>query len=82
MDRVSENAPAFFEWRFTQFGSQQEAAAAYISTGANAFDTTMEEFRDAVLLSVANRIDGLLNTIDRGPLTRPLPRTHPNRGER
>jgi hypothetical protein len=65
VDRVSDAAPAFLEWRFTQFGSTQEASEAYVSTGANAFDSSMEDFRSAVLLSVANRIDGLLNVIDR-----------------
>lgn len=63
--RVSEAAPAFFEWRFTPFTSNEAATAAYINTGANAFESSMEEFRDAVLMSVANRLDGLLNVIDR-----------------
>jgi len=65
VDRVSESAPAFFEWRWTQFTSTEEASAAYINTGANAFESSMEDFRSAVLLSVANRLDGLLNVIDR-----------------
>ena len=65
VDRVSESAPAFFDWRFSQFSSTEEATAAYINTGANAFESSMEDFRSAVLLSVANRLDGLLNVIDR-----------------
>ena len=65
VDRVSENAPAFLDWRFTQFASTQEASQAYISSGANAFDSSMDDFRSAVLLSVANRLDGLLNVLDR-----------------
>ena len=63
--RVDKNAPAFLDWRFSQFTSSQEATAAYINTGANAFDSSMEEFRDEVLLSVANRLDGLLTVLDR-----------------
>jgi hypothetical protein len=65
VDRVEDAAPAFLDWRFTQFGSTQEATEAYISTGANAFDSTMNEFRNEVLLAVANRLDGLLTIIDR-----------------
>jgi len=64
VDRVAETAPDFLEWRFTQFGSSQEATAAYISSGANAFDSNMDDLRSAVLLSVANRIDGLLTVLD------------------
>jgi len=65
VDRVSDTAPAFFDWRFTQFGSAQEASAAYIDTGANAFESSMEDLQNAVLLTVANRIDGLLTVLDR-----------------
>lgn len=65
VDRVGETAPAFLEWRFTDFGSTVEASEAYVSSGANAFDTTMNEFRNEVLMSVANRLDGILTIIDR-----------------
>lgn len=65
VDRVDDAAPAYFDWRFTQFTSTQEATEAYINSGANAFDSTMNEFRNEVLLSVANRLDGLLTIIDR-----------------
>jgi hypothetical protein len=65
VDRVGETAPAFLDWRFTEFGSTAEASAAYVTSGANAVDTTMNEFRNEVLLSVANRLDGILTTIDR-----------------
>jgi ABC-type transporter Mla subunit MlaD len=65
LDRVDDAAPAFLDWRFTQFTSSQEATEAYINSGANAFDSSMDEFRSEVLMSVANRLDGLLNVIDR-----------------
>lgn len=65
VSRVDDAAPAFFDWRFTQFTSTQEATEAYINSGANAFDSSMNEFRNEVLLSVANRLDGLLTIIDR-----------------
>lgn len=65
VDRVGEVAPTFFEWRFTEFASEMEAADAYIESGANAFDSSMNEFRNEVLMSVANRLDGILTVIDR-----------------
>ncbi len=65
VDRVDDAAPAFLDWRFAQCTSSQEATEAYINTGANAFDSSMDEFRREVLMSVANRLDGLLNVIDR-----------------
>jgi ABC-type transporter Mla subunit MlaD len=65
VDRVGETAPAFLEWRFTEFGSTAEASQAYVNSGANAFDSTMNEFRNEVLMSVANRLDGILTIIDR-----------------
>lgn len=65
VDRVEETAPAFLDWRFGDFDSTQEFTSAYVSTGANAFDSTMEDFRSEVLMSVANRLDGLLTILDR-----------------
>jgi hypothetical protein len=65
IDRVEESAPAFLDWRFTEFSTADEATQAYIDSGASAFDTSMTEFRNEVLLSVANRLDGLLTVIDR-----------------
>jgi hypothetical protein len=65
VDRLLENAPAFLEWRFGQFITDAEAAQAYVDSGANAFDASMTEFRNEVLMSVANRLDGLLTVLDR-----------------
>ncbi len=65
VDRVGETAPAFLDWRFGEFGSTEEFSSAYVESGANAFDTSMEEFRAEVLRSVANRLDGLLTILDR-----------------
>jgi len=65
VDRVADAAPEFFDWRFTQFSDPQEATQAYIESGANVYDTSMTEFRNEVLLSVASRLDGLLTVIDR-----------------
>jgi len=65
VDRVGEAAPDFFDWRFTEFTSAEEASQAYIGSGANAFDSSMSELRSEVLMSVANRLDGILTVIDR-----------------
>jgi hypothetical protein len=65
VDRLDEAAPAFLDWRFGQFETPQEFNAAYVDTGANAFDSSMTDFRSEVLMSVANRLDGLLNILQR-----------------
>jgi hypothetical protein len=65
VDRVEDAAPSFMDWRFSDFTTTEEATQAYIDSGANAFDSLMTEFRNEVLLSVANRLDGLLTVIDR-----------------
>jgi hypothetical protein len=65
VDRVRDSAPAFLDWRFGDFGSAEEFSSAYVQTGANAFDSTMEEFRSEALFSVARRLDGLLTILDR-----------------
>ncbi len=53
------------DWRFSDFTTTEEATQAYIDSGANAFNSLMTDFRNEVLLSVANRLDGLLTVIDR-----------------
>ena len=64
-DRLGEAAPAFLDWRETQFGSTEEATRSFVESGASAFAETLEEFENKVLLSVSNRLDGLLNLLDR-----------------
>jgi FtsZ-binding cell division protein ZapB len=64
-DRVGEAAPAFLDWRDTEFASTEEATRSFIEDGASAFTTTMEEFENRILLSVATRLDGLLSILDR-----------------
>jgi hypothetical protein len=65
LERVEDAAPAFLDWRFTEFPDPASATQAYVESGANAFDSSMTEFRNEVLLSVANRLDGLLTVLDR-----------------
>jgi ABC-type transporter Mla subunit MlaD len=65
IDRVDDAAPAFLDWRFGEFDTNAEFSEAYVGTGANAFDSSFEDFRSEVLMSVANRLDGLLTILDR-----------------
>ncbi|MEA2027190.1 MAG: hypothetical protein U9O18_10910 [Chloroflexota bacterium] len=65
VDRIDDAAPAFLDWRFGEFETTAEFSDAYIGTGANAFDSSFEAFRSEVLMSVANRLDGLLTILDR-----------------
>jgi hypothetical protein len=64
-DRVLETAPVFLDWRDTEFATPQEANQAFLESGAAGFDTDFEEFKDAILLTVANRLDALLTMQDR-----------------
>jgi hypothetical protein len=64
-DRVLETAPVFLDWRDTEFATPQEASQAFLESGAAGFDTDFEEFKDAILLTVANRLDALLTMQDR-----------------
>jgi hypothetical protein len=64
-DRLGEATPAFLDWRETEFASTEEATRSFVESGASAFTDTLEEFEDRVLLSVSNRLDGLLNLLDR-----------------
>lgn len=65
VDRVDETAPAFLDWRFGEFDNGADFSAAYVETGANAFDSSFEELRSEALRTVANRLDGLLTILDR-----------------
>ena len=63
--RVQETAPVFLDWRHDDFATPAEANQAYLESGASGFDTDFEEFRTAILLTVANRLDALLTLQDR-----------------
>lgn len=65
VDRVDDATPAFLDWRFGQFSTTQEFSEAYVDTGANAFDSSFDELRSEALMTVANRLDGLLTILDR-----------------
>jgi chromosome segregation ATPase len=63
-DQLGESAPAFLDWRETQYASTEEATLAFIDSGASEFTSTMEDFTNEFLLSVASRLDGLLTILD------------------
>lgn len=62
--RLKEAAPAFLNWRDKQFGTQEEAAQAFVQSGAQAFRGAMSNFNEAILLSVVNHIEALLYVLD------------------
>ena len=63
--RMLETAPTFLTWRDEAFASAAEREAAFITSGATGFTTDFTELKDAVLLSVANRLDAILSLRDR-----------------
>ena len=65
VDRVEQAAPAFLDWRFSEFASVGGGHAGLHRQRRQRLRRDMTEFRNEVLLSVANRLDGLLTVIDR-----------------
>ncbi|MFN8622486.1 MAG: hypothetical protein U0869_17260 [Chloroflexota bacterium] len=63
--RLQETAPAFLDWRDGTYVSQAEKDNAFLTSGAAGFATDFSQLKDAVLLSVANRLDALLSLRDR-----------------
>jgi hypothetical protein len=64
VSRVRAAAPVYLDWRDQPYQTQAEASAAYIQTGAAAFDTTWKALQDAILLTVANRLDTIIGLVD------------------
>ena len=56
-DRVLEQAPIYFDWLETEFESSEESLYDYYVGGAQGFQRALEEFEEAVLLVVINRLD-------------------------
>jgi hypothetical protein len=65
VSRVRDAAPAWLDWRDGQYTTTQEAAEAYAQSGAAAFDVSWESLHDAVLLTVVNRLDTIIDLADR-----------------
>jgi hypothetical protein len=55
VSRVRAAAPAWLDWREQQYATSQEAATAYVQTGAAAFDASWGKLHDAALLTVIDR---------------------------
>lgn len=63
--RLLETAPIYLDWRDGDYPTQAERDAAFLSSGAAGFGRDFDELEQAVLLTVANRLDALLNLRDR-----------------
>ncbi len=64
VSRLREAVPVFLDWRDQRFSSQAEASTAYLESGAAAFDATWSTLQDAILLSIADRIDTIVGLVD------------------
>jgi len=62
--RVQETSQVFLDWRHADYSSQEESSRALAETGAHGFPTALGKYRDAVLLSVSNRIEALLVLVE------------------
>lgn len=65
--RVMQTAPTYLDWRHTAYPSPELRQRAFADTGAHGFPAALLNLRNAVLLSVSNRMDGFLNLLDRVP---------------
>jgi hypothetical protein len=61
VSRVREAAPRWLDWRAATYATTQEATTAYLQSGASAFDASWENLHDAVLLTVVNRLDTIID---------------------
>jgi hypothetical protein len=62
--RMMEVAPVFLDWRHTTFANAEARSRAFAESGAHGFPTALTNFRNAVLLSASNRIEGLLVLVE------------------
>ena len=56
-NRVLEQAPIYYDWLETEFESAEEEIYEYYVGGAQGFSRALEEFKNAVLMTVMNRLD-------------------------
>jgi hypothetical protein len=61
VSRVRDAAPAWLDWRAQQYANTQEAATAYVSSGAAAFDASWGTLHDAILLTVVDRLSTIIS---------------------
>jgi TolA-binding protein len=62
--RMLSTGATYLEWRHDAFESPAERSRAFAETGAHGFPTAFTNFRNAVLLTVSNRLEGLLILIE------------------
>ncbi len=62
--RMIEAGPVYLDWRDDSFESAEARARAFTESGAHGFQTAFSNFRNAVLLTVSNRIEGTLILIE------------------
>lgn len=56
-ERVSRAVPAYYTWRESNFTSTQEAAIAFLLTGANQFEDASDNFWKSFLAILIDRLD-------------------------
>ena len=65
VSRVRDAAPAWLDWRAQQYPTTQDAATAYVQSGAAAFDASWDKLHDAALLTVVDRLATIIGLTDR-----------------
>jgi len=61
--KMMQIAPAYLKWRDTDFPTSEEAAKAYVQSGAREFRTAFTNLTNAILQTVVNHLDTLLNQL-------------------
>ena len=62
--RVIDKAPAYFNWLEREFETPEESMLEYSIGGAQHFEEAFDSFRNAVLLTVINRLDVIINLLE------------------
>jgi TolA-binding protein len=62
--RMTTTGSTFLDWRHDEFATSDARSRAFAESGAHGFPTAFANFRNAVLLTVSNRLDGLLILIE------------------
>ena len=60
VDKVSIALPSYFNWLERSFSSIEESNLSYLLTGASGYQSSVDDFWEAFLLVVIDRIDALL----------------------
>lgn len=63
-NRLMEASPSYLDWRESEFADAEARGRAFAASGAHGFPTAFTTFRNAVLLTVSNRIEGLLVLVE------------------